>query len=62
MKSCAGIKVDSMKIDESGPLHDREYMIVTESGDFISQRQKPKMALIRPTLCKIIKKKLYLFF
>lgn len=52
VKSCAGVRVERLTIDETGPKMDREYMIVNEEGDFITQRQKPKMALIKPDICK----------
>jgi uncharacterized protein YcbX len=29
-------------------VHDREWMLVTESGQFLTQREFPRMALIRP--------------
>jgi uncharacterized protein YcbX len=52
IKSCAGIAVRSATVFESGlsalGVHDREWMLVTEDGRFLTQREHPRMALIRP--------------
>lgn len=52
IKSCAGISVDAALLHESGlaaqGVHDREWMVVTETGQFLTQREHPRMALIRP--------------
>lgn len=52
IKSCAGIAVRSATVFESGlsalGVHDREWMLVTEDGRFLTQREYPRMALIRP--------------
>jgi uncharacterized protein YcbX len=52
IKSCAGIAVRSATVLESGlfarGVHDREWMLVTEYGRFLTQREHPRMALIRP--------------
>jgi uncharacterized protein YcbX len=52
IKSCGGIAVREATLLESGlssqGVHDREWMLVTESGQFLSQRDNPRMALIRP--------------
>jgi len=50
IKSCARIAVDSAQITETGLEWDREWMVVDAEGDFVSQRQLPRLALIRPTL------------
>jgi len=54
IKSCAGIAVRSAVVNESGlcalGVHDREWMLVTEDGQFLTQREHPRMALITPTL------------
>lgn len=50
VKSCAGIEVNNLRIDEQGPVDDRRWMIVDEHGRFISQRTHPIMATILPTL------------
>ena len=52
IKSCAGIAVRSAVVNESGlsalDVHDREWMLVTADGQFLTQREHPRMALIRP--------------
>jgi uncharacterized protein YcbX len=52
IKSCAGIAVRSATVLESGlsalGVDDREWMLVTEGGQFLTQREHPRMALIRP--------------
>jgi uncharacterized protein YcbX len=52
IKSCGGIAVREATLLESGlsthGVHDREWMLVTESGQFLTQREHPRMALIRP--------------
>jgi uncharacterized protein YcbX len=52
IKSCAGIAVRSAVVNESGlyalGVHDREWMLVTEDGQFLTQREHPRMALVRP--------------
>jgi len=52
IKSCAGLAVDSAILLESGleasGVHDREWMLVTDEGQFLTQREFPRMALIRP--------------
>lgn len=49
VKSLAGIAIDSSKVDAMGLMHDRRWMLVSPTGDFLSQRKFPKMALIQPT-------------
>ncbi len=47
IKSCAGISVSSFQFDETGPLFDRNWMLVdAKTGRYLSQRTLPKMALI----------------
>ena len=52
IKSCAGMAVQEATLLESGlsahGVHDREWMLVTEAGQFLTQREFPRMALIRP--------------
>lgn len=38
------------KITPTGFEHDREWMVVNQDGWFVTQRQYPRMALIRPTI------------
>jgi uncharacterized protein YcbX len=52
IKSCAGFAVQEAILLESGlvaqGVHDREWMLVTEAGQFLTQREFPRMALIQP--------------
>lgn len=47
VKSCAGISLSSGKIVDTGFEHDREWMIVDDTGNFVTQRQYPKLSLVR---------------
>ena len=46
IKSCGGVAVEEWNVDERGLRHDRRWMLVDETGRFMSQRQSPRMALI----------------
>lgn len=50
IKSCAGIAVDQAVLIETGFEYDRAWMVVDAHGEFVSQRELPRMALVRPTL------------
>ena len=50
IKSCAGIDVDEALLVETGLELDRAWMLVDERAEFVSQRELPRLALIRPTL------------
>jgi len=50
VKSCAAIAVDAADADERGFANDRRFMIVGSSGDFVTQRDDPRLASIVPTL------------
>ncbi len=50
IKSCAGIAVSEAALIETGFEYDREWMVVDEHGDLVTQRELPRMALIQPTL------------
>lgn len=50
IKSCAGISVKELHLTSGGAKWDRHWMIVDEKGQFQSQRQLPKMALIQTEL------------
>jgi uncharacterized protein YcbX len=50
VKSCRGIDVDQAVVVERGLRHDRRWMIVDPDGVFLSQRNHPAMARIRPRL------------
>ena len=46
IKSMGGISLDASEVDERGLRHDRRWMLVDETGCFMSQRELPRMALI----------------
>jgi uncharacterized protein len=50
IKSCGGIAVQEATLIETGFEYDREWMVVDAQGEFVSQRELPRMALIQPTL------------
>ncbi|CAP42329.1 MOSC domain-containing protein [Bordetella petrii] len=50
IKSCAAIDLAESSIDRAGLAGDRRWMILTAQGQFMTQRQWPAMALIRPAL------------
>jgi hypothetical protein len=50
VKSCARIEVDRALVTETGLEWDRLWMVVDEQGTFVSQREQPRLALVRPTL------------
>lgn len=47
IKSCAGIRVDQWPVTNKGLQYDRQWMIVDQNDQFLSQRKLPKMALIQ---------------
>ncbi len=46
VKGCQAIHLDKMDVVNTGPLYDRQWMIVDANGKFISQRTHPKLAVI----------------
>jgi uncharacterized protein YcbX len=50
VKSCAGVPVVEAVLTEAGLDLDRAWMVVDATGDFVSQRELPRMALIRPQI------------
>ena len=50
VKSCAGIELRRSLLVETGLDLDRAWMVVDEHGEFVTQRELPRLALIRPTL------------
>jgi len=49
IKSCAGITTDTMRFDAMGPLDDRRWMLIDDAGQFLTQREAPALALVRPS-------------
>ncbi|MDE2564699.1 MAG: MOSC domain-containing protein, partial [Burkholderiales bacterium] len=50
IKSCAGIELPEALLVETGLELDRTYMVVDPAGAMLTQRELPRMALVRPTL------------
>lgn len=54
IKSCAGIALREATLTEAGlmseHIYDREWMVIDAQGEFITQRQHPKMASIVPRI------------
>ncbi|MBK1712230.1 MOSC domain-containing protein [Rubrivivax gelatinosus] len=50
VKSCAGIACDEALLVETGLDLDRAWMLVGADGRMLTQRQLPRLALVRPTL------------
>lgn len=50
VKSCAGVALHETMLTETGLDLDRAWMLVDRDGEFVSQRELPRMALIRPQL------------
>jgi uncharacterized protein YcbX len=46
IKSCGGVAVEEWDVAERGLRHDRRWMLVDETGRFMSQRQSPRMAQV----------------
>jgi len=46
IKSCAGIALAHAEVGEAGIEYDRLWMVVDDHGEFLSQREAPRMALI----------------
>jgi uncharacterized protein YcbX len=50
VKSCAGVALAEARVTERGIEHDRDFMVVDDDNDFVSQRKVPELALVRPTI------------
>jgi uncharacterized protein len=50
VKSCGGAVLDESLIIETGFELDRAWMVVDSEGEFVSQRELPRMALVTPTV------------
>jgi uncharacterized protein YcbX len=49
LKSGAGTPLEVADLGARGLTYDREFMLVTPNGEFLSQRRFPRMALLRPS-------------
>ncbi len=52
IKSLGGISVQEAEVEERGFKYDRRWMLVDPSGEFLTQRQHPKLALLQVALGK----------
>ncbi|ABM38662.1 MOSC domain-containing protein [Polaromonas naphthalenivorans] len=50
VKSCAGVQVEQAILLDTGLEFDRAWMVVDGQGSFLTQRELPRMALIKPQL------------
>jgi len=50
VKSLGGISLQSSQVEERGLKHDRRWMLVDSSNQFITQRNYPQMALLQPEI------------
>jgi hypothetical protein len=50
VKSCAGVRVEQAMLLDTGLEFDRAWMVVDGQGNFLTQRELPRMALIKPQL------------
>ena len=50
IKACRGSEVDSARVERMGLENDRRMMVVTEAGEFLTQREHPRLALVTPAL------------
>jgi uncharacterized protein YcbX len=50
VKSCQGIRVDRARVARRGFEHDRRWMVIDDSGRFITQREVPALCRVRTSL------------
>jgi hypothetical protein len=50
IKACRGFDVTKSRVERMGLANDRRMMVVTPEGEFLTQREYAKLALITPTL------------
>jgi uncharacterized protein len=50
IKACRGVEVDSSCVSRMGLEQDRRMMVVTPEGEFLTQREVPRLALVTPKL------------
>ncbi|HKE95769.1 MAG TPA: MOSC N-terminal beta barrel domain-containing protein [Povalibacter sp.] len=50
VKSCKGIALETARLLTTGIEHDREWLIVRPNGQFITQREEPRLALVTTSL------------
>ncbi len=50
VKACGGLSPAEWPVDDFGLRNDRRWMVVNLAGRFLTQREAPRLALIRPAL------------
>lgn len=50
VKSCRGIALTQARLTETGFEHDREWLVITPEGRFLTQRERPQLAQIETAL------------
>jgi len=50
IKSCGGIQLPSARLTATGLEHDRQWMFVNAHGRFVTQRERPRLALVEVSL------------
>ena len=50
IKSCAGVAMKDAIVLDTGLEFDRAWMVVDEKGEFLTQRELPRMTLIQPQI------------
>jgi len=53
VKSCRGASLDTAIVGPRGIAADRQWMVVDEEGEFLTQRALPRMALVSPRLIDV---------
>ena len=48
IKSCGGVALTEVELTDTGLAFDRAWMVVDDHGEFVTQRELPRMALIQP--------------
>lgn len=50
VKSCRGIALGQARLTETGFEHDREWLVITPEGRFLTQRERPQLAQIETAI------------
>ena len=50
IKACRGFEVESSQVERMGLQNDRRMMVTTPEGEFLTQRDHARLALVTPTL------------
>jgi len=50
IKSCAAVDLTAIRFDTRGPLLDRRWMLIDKDGNFVTQRQEPRLCQVRPSI------------